>query len=51
MQANAITYSEMLAYSTLHKVKLTKFDIATIQILDRIAMTEPDKIKKGKDGS
>jgi hypothetical protein len=49
MQANSITYSEMLAYSNLHNITLSQFDISAIEQLDRIALTEPAKLKKGKN--
>lgn len=46
MQANAITYTEMLSYSTLHNITLTQFDISAIQQLDAIALTDPSKLKE-----
>jgi hypothetical protein len=49
MQANSITYSEMLAYSNLHNITLSQFDISAIEQLDRIALTDPAKLKKGKN--
>ena len=51
MQANAINHSEMLAYSKLYNITLSQFDINAIKILDRIALTDPAKIKKGKNGN
>lgn len=51
MQLCAITYSDILAYQTLHNIILTKFELEAIELLDCIALTEPAKLKKGKHGN
>ena len=48
MQQNAITYCEMMAYQTMQKIHITKFELDAIEILDSIALSDPMKLKKGK---
>ena len=49
MQQSAINYSDILAYSALHQIHLTSFELEAIEILDNIALSEPAQLKKGKN--
>lgn len=51
MVANPISYESMIAYSQLHNVKLSQWDIDVICQLDSIALTDPVKLKESKNGS